>query len=94
MRGSGKHTEDHHLIHCLAPEKDDSALSSTERRLISLEDQLSHMQSRMQSQFDNMQSRLESRWESRFGGLIQDLTTRIGNMEQLLNKLAGAETVA
>jgi hypothetical protein len=51
MQGSGKHTEDHHLIRCLAPEKDDDALSSTERRLISLE-------SRMQSQFDNMESRI------------------------------------
>jgi hypothetical protein len=67
-RGSGKHTEDHHLIRCLAPEKDDDALS--------LEDQLKEMR----SQFDNM--------ESRFGDLIRDFTTRIGNMEQLLHKLA------
>jgi hypothetical protein len=70
--GPKKHTEDHHLIRCLAPEKDDDALSSTERSLISL--------------------------ESRFGGLIQDLTTRIETMEklqkQLLHKLSSAETVA
>ncbi|KAN0140973.1 hypothetical protein V8E53_001417 [Lactarius tabidus] len=77
--GSGKHTEDHHLIRCLAPEKGDDALSSTERRLISLE-------SRMGSQFDNM--------ESRFGDLIQDLASRIGNIEQLLHKLSSTETVA
>jgi hypothetical protein len=68
MQGSGEHTEDHHLIRCLAPENDDDVLSSTERRLILL--------------------------ESRFGDLIQDLTTRIGNIEQLLHKLSSAETVA
>ena len=81
MRHSGKHTEDHHLIRCLAPEKDDNILSSMEQRLISLEDR---MQSRMQSQFDNMQSR--------FNDLNQDLTSRIGNIEQLLHKLAAAVT--
>ena len=66
MRSSGAHTEDHHLLRCLAPEDDDDT-SSTERRLISLEDRLTGMQSR----FD-------------------DLTHRIGNMEQLLHRLATA----
>ena len=88
MRISGKHTEDHHLIRCLAPEKDDHILSSTEQRLISLEDRL---QSRMQSQFDNMQSQLDS-MQSRFNDLNQDLASRIGNIEQLLHKLAAAGT--
>jgi hypothetical protein len=71
--GSGKHTEDHHLIRCLAPEKNDEALSSTER-LISLEEQLKEMRSQI-------------------GDLIQDFSTRIGNMEQLLHKIASAGTV-
>ncbi|KAF8273628.1 hypothetical protein EI94DRAFT_1795034 [Lactarius quietus] len=71
IRSSGKHTEDHHLIRCLAPEKDDDTLSSTERRLISLEDQLHNLQ-------------------SRFDGLTQDITIRIGNMEQLFHRLATA----
>jgi hypothetical protein len=76
--GSGKHTEDHHLIRCLAPEKDDDVLSPTERRLISLEEQLAC----------NLSS-------INIGDLaIGDLTTRIGNMEQLLHRLSGAETVA
>jgi hypothetical protein len=72
MRGSGKHTEDHHLIRCLAPEKDDDVLSPTERRLISLD-------SRMQSQYDNM--------ESRFGDLttrignIEQLLYRLSGAE-------------
>lgn len=66
MRSSGKHAEDHHLIRCLAPEEEDDT-SSTDRRLISLEDRLTSMQ----SQFD-------------------DLTGRIGNMEQLLHRLAAA----
>lgn len=46
MRSSGKHTEDHHLIRCLAPEKHGDTLSSTERRLMSLEDQLHNLHSR------------------------------------------------
>jgi len=84
MRSSGKHTEDHHLIRCLAPEKDDDTLSSTERRLISLEDQLNNMQDSVQSRLDNMQSR--------FDDLTQDLTSRIESMEQLLHRLVTTMT--
>jgi hypothetical protein len=73
MRSSGKHTEGHHLIRCLAPETDDVTLSSTERRLISLEDQLHDL-------------------HSRFDGLTQDLAIRIGNMEQLFQRLATTVT--
>jgi chaperonin cofactor prefoldin len=94
MRSSENHTESHHLIRCLAPAKDDDALSSTERRLISLEDQLKNMQPRfdnLQSRFDNMQSQLDN-VQSRFDDLTQDITTRIGNMEQLLHRLAAAMT--
>ncbi|KAH9034702.1 hypothetical protein EDB85DRAFT_2288949 [Lactarius pseudohatsudake] len=94
MRSSGKHTENHHLIRCLAPEKDDDTLSSTERRLISLEDQLNSMHSRFdntQSRFDNMQSQFDN-MQSRFDDLTQDLTSRIGNIEQLLHELAAAVT--
>ncbi|KAH9034700.1 hypothetical protein EDB85DRAFT_2220184 [Lactarius pseudohatsudake] len=80
VRGSGKHTEDHHLVRCLAPEKEDDTLPSTERRLISLEIQLNNMHYR----FDDMQSR--------FDDLTRDLTSRIGNMEQLLHRLAAAAT--
>ncbi|KAI9438365.1 hypothetical protein H4582DRAFT_258574 [Lactarius indigo] len=71
MRTFGKHTEDHHLIRCLEPVKEDEKLSSTEWRLISLEDRLNNMQ-------------------SRFDDLSQDLTSRIGNIEQLLHKLSAA----
>ncbi|KAI9464115.1 hypothetical protein BJY52DRAFT_887632 [Lactarius psammicola] len=89
MRSSGRHTEDHHLIRCLAPEKDDDALSSTERRLISLEDQLNNMQYNVQSRLDNMQSQLDN-IQSRFDGLTRDLSGRMGNMEQLLHRLTAA----
>ncbi|KAI9464119.1 hypothetical protein BJY52DRAFT_887705 [Lactarius psammicola] len=54
VRSSGEHTEDHHLIRCMAPEEDDSGASSTERRLISLEDRLDSMQSR----FDDLTGRI------------------------------------
>jgi prefoldin subunit 5 len=66
MRSSGKHTEGHHLIRCLAPEEDYN-VSSMERRLISLEERI-----------DSMQSRFDV------------LTGRIGNIEQLLQRLATA----
>ena len=68
MWSSGKHSEYHHLIRCLAPEEDDNT-TSTEQRLTSLEDRLTSMQSKMQSQYD-------------------DLTGHIGNIEQLLHRLA------
>ena len=80
MRSSGKHTEDHPLIRCLVQDKDKDALSSTEQRLTSLEDRLNNMHSR----FDNMQCR--------FDDLTQGLNSRIGNMEQLLHRLAAAVT--
>lgn len=66
MRISGKHTEGHHLIRCLAPEEDHD-VPSMERRLISLEERI-----------DSMQSRFDV------------LTGRIGNIEQLLQRLATA----
>ena len=59
-RSSGKHTEDHHLIRCLAPEKADDEVSPTEQRLTLIESRLN------------------------------DLTARMGNIEQLLLRLAGA----
>ncbi|KAI9464111.1 hypothetical protein BJY52DRAFT_887328 [Lactarius psammicola] len=94
MGSFGEHSEDHHLIRCLAPEKEDDTLSSTERRLISLEDQLNNMHSRFdntQSRFDNMQSQFDN-LQSRFDDLSQDLTSRIRNMEQLLHRLAASVT--
>ena len=64
-RASRKHTEEHHLIRCLAPEKVAEAPSSPDQRLMSLERRLDDMQ----TQFN-------------------DLSGRIGNIEQILHKLA------
>jgi hypothetical protein len=55
MRSSGKHTEDHHLIRCLAPQEDGD-ISSTERRLMSLEDRLDDMHMR----FDDLGDRIRN----------------------------------
>ena len=71
MRSSGKHTEDHHLIRCLAPEKDDGVSSSIERRLISLEDRIDSMQSR----FDDLTGRI---------GNIEQLLQRIATASEAL----------
>lgn len=54
MRSSGKHTEGHHLIRCLAPEKAKEATSSTEQRFMSLEKRLDKMQTR----FENLDDRI------------------------------------
>jgi prefoldin subunit 5 len=54
MRSSGKHTEYHHLIRCLAPEKAKEAASSTEQRFMSLEKRLDKMQTR----FENLDNRM------------------------------------
>jgi hypothetical protein len=51
---SGPHTEEHHLIRCLAPEKMKEATSSTEQRLTSLEGRLDKMQTR----FDDLSCRI------------------------------------
>jgi hypothetical protein len=58
IRASGEHTEEHHLIRCLAPERAEEAPSSLEKRL------------------DDMQSQ------------FNDLSGRMGNIEQLLHRLA------
>jgi hypothetical protein len=58
MRSSGEHTEEHHLIRCLAPERAKEVVSSTEQRLMSLE------------------------------GRFESLDGRLGNIEQLLYRLA------
>jgi hypothetical protein len=77
-RSSGMHPEDHHLIRCLAPEKADDGLSPTEQRLTLIEERLSGMQTKMQTQWDDLTGRLDG------------LTARMGNIEQLLLRLAGA----
>ena len=50
MRSSGKHTEQHHLIRCEVPKKaDDDKTLSTEQRLMSLEDRLDNMRTRIET---------------------------------------------
>jgi hypothetical protein len=66
-RSSGKHTEEHHLIRCLAPEKTEEEAITPEQRLTSIEGRL-----------DGIQTQLN------------DLNARMGNIEQLLEKLVGA----
>jgi hypothetical protein len=49
MRSSGKHIEQHHLIRCQAPKKADDVTLSTDQRLISLEDRLNNMHTRIET---------------------------------------------
>jgi len=70
-RSAGKHTEEHHLIRCLAPANGDDTDPATEQRLTSIESRLDSMQTR----FDDL------------CGSIGDLTSRVGNIEQLLHNL-------
>ena len=97
IRSSGKHTEEHHLIRCLAPEKmDDKDKAVTEQRLASME-------GRLQTQLDDLNGRmgdLNGRVEDLTGrigdltGHFGDLSSRIGNIEQLLHRLLGARDTA
>jgi hypothetical protein len=47
MRSSGKHTEEHRLIRCVAPEKTDDRATQTEQRLTSIEGRLDGMQTQL-----------------------------------------------
>jgi hypothetical protein len=66
-RYSGEHTEEHHLIRCMAPEKVKEEASSTEQRLKSLEER-----------FDSMETRLGD-LGSRMGN-IEQLLQRLASM--------------
>jgi len=48
-----EHTDEHHLIRCLAPRKDEETTTSVERRLVALEGQLHNMHTR----FDDLSNR-------------------------------------
>jgi hypothetical protein len=91
-RSSGQHTEEHHLIRCLAPDDDEDKAPPTEERLTSIEGRLD----RMQTQLDDLtgcvgdlKGDLTGRMED-LTGYIGDLNARIGNIEQLLHRLVGA----
>ncbi len=81
MRSSGKHTEDHHLIRCLAPEKPNTKTSPTEQRHTLTESRLDGMQ----TQLDDLTGRMGD-----ITSYIGDLNARIGNIEQLLHRLVRA----
>jgi len=56
---SGKHTNDHHLIRCLAPEKENGdEVSPTDQRLTLIEGRLDEMQTKIQTQLDILAGRL------------------------------------
>jgi hypothetical protein len=79
MRSSGKHTEEHHLIRCLAPEKMDDKDKAvlTERRLTSME-------SRLEGRLDGMQTQLDD-----LTGRMEDLTGRMGHLTGHTGDLTG-----
>jgi hypothetical protein len=91
MRSSGKHTEDHHLIRCLAPEKDDDNDNDkgfpTEQRLTSMEGRLDGMQ----TQLDDLTGRVGD-LTGRMGdltGRVGDLTGRVGDLNGRMGDLTG-----
>ena len=58
-RSSGKHTAEHHLIRCLAPETGDKNKTSlTEERLTSIEGRLDGLQQGLQTQLDDLTGRI------------------------------------
>jgi hypothetical protein len=99
-RSSGKHTEEHHLIRCLAPDDEDEAptdhrLTLIEGRLDGLQTQLNDLTGRM-GDLTGRVGDLTGRTEDLTGrigdltGHIGDLNARIGSIEQLLQRLIEA----
>lgn len=88
VRSSGKHTEDHHLIRCLAPEDTKDKALPTEERLTLIEGRLDGMQTQLDGLTGHMGD-LTSR-VGELNGTVGDLTSRIGNIEQLLHRLLEA----
>jgi hypothetical protein len=98
-RSSGKHTEEHHLIRCLAPDEDEA---STDHRLTLIEGRLDGLQTQLNvltSRMGDLTGRVgeltghTGDLTGRIGDLtghIGDLNVRIGNIEQLLQRLVGA----
>ena len=89
MRSSGKHTEEHHLIRCLAPEKtdDNDKASATEQRLTSIESRLDGLQ----TQLDGLTGRMGD-LTGRTGdltGQMGDLTGRTGDLTGRMEDLTG-----
>ena len=96
-RSSGKHTEEHHLIRCLAPDDEDE--DSTDHRLTLIEGRLDGLQTQLNDLTGRMGDLtgkvgdLSGRTEDLTGrigdltGHIGDLNVRIGNIEQLLHRL-------
>ena len=78
VRSSGRHTEDHHLIRCLAPENTENKALPTEQRLTLIEGRLDGMQ----TQLDDLTGRVGD-LTSQMG----DLSSRVGNIERLLHRL-------
>jgi chromosome segregation ATPase len=85
MRSSGKHTEEHHLIRCLAPEKmDDKDKAVTEQRLMSME-------GRLQTQLDDLTGHVGD-LNGRMGdltGRVEDLTGRVEGLTGRIGDLNG-----
>jgi hypothetical protein len=89
MRSSGKHTEGHHLIRCLAPEMSDDKNKGfpTEQRLTTIEGRLDGMQ----TQLDDLTGRVGD-LTGRVGdltGRVGDLTGRVGDLTGRLGDLTG-----
>lgn len=77
-RSSGKHTQEHHLIRCRAPQKTDDKALPTEQRLTLMEGRLDDI----------------SRCIGDLTGCIRDLDARIGNFEQFVKVAAAPDPTA
>ena len=84
-RSSGRHTDHHHLIRYLAPEKRDNKALPTEQRLTSIEGRLGGTR----TQLDDLSGSMGD-LTARVGDLTEDLNARNGSIEQLLHMLVGA----
>jgi hypothetical protein len=86
VRSSGRHTEDHHLIRCLAPENAEDKALPTEQRLTMIEGSLDGMQ----TQLGDLTARMGD-VTSRMGdltGRVDDLTSHMGDLNGRVDDLS------
>jgi len=94
VRASGKHTEEHHLIRCLKPEKVNEAVSSPDQRLISINGRLADIQMQFTDMMQTQSSGIQSQFtgiQSQFTGIqtqVADIQTQVADIQTQFNDFA------
>jgi len=94
VRASGKHTEEHHLIRCLKPEKVNEAVSSPDQRLTSIDGRLADIQMQFTDMMQTQSAGIQSQFtgiQSQFTGIqtqVADIQTQVADIQTQFNDFA------